>query len=152
MLPSSDLRPSSSAEVFAEIPASRRLVGHQTGGTGDLDGTEATEGRFVLEGSFMTLAQPRGLRAGVEEDVIPAVGLVDDVEGCCGQDDPATLKYPSKYVFQRLGSDESLSLRALNARVCTQQTPTSSALAREPRRRLLCRPRSGLLPSAFGVH
>ena len=31
------------------------------------------------------------------------------------------------------------------------KTPTSSALAREPRRRLLCRPLPGLLPSAFGL-
>ena len=42
---------------------------------------EAAQGRIVLSGSPVALAQPRGLRAGVEEDVVPAVDLVDDREG-----------------------------------------------------------------------
>ena len=68
-------------KVLAEKPAPRRLVGHQAGRTVDLDRTEAAQGWIVLARPRMALAQPRGFRTGVEEDVVPAVDLSDDHEG-----------------------------------------------------------------------
>ena len=35
----------------------------------------------MLERPTVALAQPRGLRTSVEEDVVPAIDLVDDLEG-----------------------------------------------------------------------
>jgi hypothetical protein len=52
--------PESLGEIFPKIPASRRVVGHQTRRTADLDRTEATQGRIVLACPLMALAQPRG--------------------------------------------------------------------------------------------
>jgi len=45
----------------------------------------------------------------------------------------------------------SLTFISLGAIDRHSKTPTSSALAREPRRRLLCHPLPGLLPSTSGV-